>query len=226
VVVKVAESTVATTFAATTRWCWRWRWRDRTILAVQLFCCRPIRIRSWAVEDAVGAARKAADHRHGDTPNAVAIIIRKRILLCTAAKRGATKPETICSHLDVCGVHVEGHIIYWGTRTVVAVAAVTVTGIDHCVLCDRWQSHFITPLVCRISGGSGYRESVHAIEEHVVACRAGGQRQGDTPNAIAIIIRQRMHVFKAVVAVGAISSNCTLTVILLTLSIIVLWIIA
>ena len=145
--------------------------------------------------------------------------------------------HSVLIHLDVSGVHVEGHIICWGTRAVVAVAAVTVTGMDHRVLCHRWQSHFITgtPLVCRISGGSGYRESVHAIEELVVACRVGGQRQGDTPNAIAIIIRQRMHVFKAVGAVGAISSNCTisgaitsitLTGILLTHSVIVLCIIA
>ena len=138
--------------------------------------------------------------------------------------------HSVLIHLDVSGVHVEGHIICWGTRAVVAVAAVTVTGMDHRVLCHRWQSHFITgtPLTCGwgISGGSGYRVSVHAIEELVVACRAGGQRQGDTPNAIAIIIRQRMHGFKAVVAVGAISSNCTLTVILLTLTVIVEWIIA
>ena len=138
--------------------------------------------------------------------------------------------HSFSADLDQRRVHVEGHIICWGTRAAVAVAAVTVTGMDHRVLCHRWQSHFIigTPLACGrgISGGSGYRESVHAIEEHVVACRVGGQRQGDTPNAIAIIIRQRMHVFKAVVAVGAISSNCTLTVILLTLSVIVEWIIA
>ena len=136
--------------------------------------------------------------------------------------------HSFSADLDQRRVHVEGHIICWGTRAVVAVAAVTVTGMDHRVLCHKWQSHFITgtPWVCRISGGSGYRESVHAIEEHVVACCVGGQRQGDTPNAIAIIIRQRMHGSKAVVAVGAISSGCTLTVSLLTLSVIVLWIIA
>ena len=139
--------------------------------------------------------------------------------------------HSFSADLDQLRVHVEGQSICWGTRAVVAVAAVTVTGMDHRVLCHRWQSHFITgtPLTCGwgISGGSGYRVSVHAIEELVVACRAGGQRQGDTPNAIAIIIRQRMHVFvKAVVAVGAISSNCTLTVILLTLTVIVEWIIA
>ena len=134
--------------------------------------------------------------------------------------------HSFSADLDQRRVHVEGHIICWGTRAVVAVAAVTVTGMDHRVLCHRWQSHFITgtPLTCGwgISGGSGYRVSVHAIEELVVACRAGGQRQGDTPNAIAIIIRQRMHFFKAVGAVGAISSNCTLTVILLTFTVIVI----
>jgi hypothetical protein len=65
-----------------------------------------------------------------------------------------------------------------------------------------------------------------AVEDGVVARKAADHRHGDTPNAVAIIIRHRMHAFKAVVAIGAISSDCTLTVILLTLSVIVLAIIA
>ena len=137
--------------------------------------------------------------------------------------------HSFSADLDQLRVHVEGHVICWGTRAAVAVAAVTVTGMDHRVLCHRWQSHFITgtPLACGwgISGGS-YITCASAIEEHVVACRVGGQSQGDTPNAIAIIIRQRMHGAVAVVAVGAISSDCTLPPVLLTLTVIVLGIIA